>query len=110
MCLQNLSECFSKMKELSEKRGEVSSRVRFMLRDVIDLRHGKWIPRRNDSNPKTMEQIQKEAEKETLDQQLLLNSAPQASRAQDDRFQSNRRNSEYSGLIQNLFPRFLNKL
>ncbi|PNF16446.1 hypothetical protein B7P43_G10313 [Cryptotermes secundus] len=89
---QDLSECFNKMKEISAKKGEVSSRVRFMLRDVIDLRHGKWIPRRKDLNPKTMEQIQKEAEKETLDQQLLLNSAPQGSRAQDDRFQSNRRN------------------
>lgn len=95
---QNLSEYFSKMKEISEKRGEVSSRVRFMLRDVIDLRHSKWIPRRNDSNPKTMEQIQKEAEKETLDQQLLLNSAPLASRAQDDRVQSNRRNRGGGGM------------
>jgi translation initiation factor 4G len=95
MCLQNLSEYFNKMKEISERRGEVSSRVRFMLRDVIDLRQGKWVPRRNDSNPKTMEQIQKEAEKETLDQQLLLNSAPPAPRPQEDRVQSNRRNSEY---------------
>jgi translation initiation factor 4G len=81
------------MKDMSQKRGEISSRVRFMLRDVIDLRQGKWVPRRNDSNPKTMEQIQKEAEKETLDQQILLNSAPQAPRQQDDRA-SNRKNSE----------------
>jgi translation initiation factor 4G len=80
------------MKEISEKRGEVSSRVRFMLRDVIDLRQGNWVPRRNDSNPKTMDEIQKEAEKETLDQQLLLNFAPPAPRPQDDRLQSNRRN------------------
>jgi translation initiation factor 4G len=81
------------MKDMSQKRGEISSRVRFMLRDVIDLRQGKWVPRRNDSNPKTMEQIQKEAEKETLDQQIMLNSAPPAPRQQDDRG-SNRKNSE----------------
>jgi len=66
-----------------------------MLRDVIDLRQGKWIPRRNDTNPKTMDQIQKEAEKESLDQQLLLNSTPQTPRLQDDRASSNRKNSEY---------------
>jgi translation initiation factor 4G len=83
------------MKEISQKRGKISSRVRFMLRDVIDLRQGKWIPRRNDTNPKTMDQIQKEAEKESLDQQLLLNSTPQTPRLQDDRASSNRKNSEY---------------
>lgn len=95
--LQNLDEYFTKMKELSEMRGLVSSRVRFMLRDVIDLRKNMWIPRRNVSNPMTMEQIQKEVEKEkeTSDQQLLLSSAPPAPRLQDDRVQSNRRNSEY---------------
>jgi translation initiation factor 4G len=33
---------------------------------VIDLRRNKWIPRRQDSNPKTIDQIQKEAENEHL--------------------------------------------
>ncbi|KAJ9596731.1 hypothetical protein L9F63_012237 [Diploptera punctata] len=47
------------MREISQKRGEVSSRVRFMLQDVIELRQNKWVPRRDDSNPKTMDQIQK---------------------------------------------------
>jgi len=94
---QDLSEYFTKMKEISQKRGEISSRVRFMLRDVIDLRQGKWIPRRSDSNPKTMDQIQKEAEKETLDQQILLNSAPQAPRQQDDRA-SSRKNRGGGGM------------
>jgi translation initiation factor 4G len=87
------------MKELSLKKGEISSRVRFMLRDVIDLRHGLWIPRRNESNPKTIDQIQKEAEKESLDQQLLLNSAPQPPRLQDDRALLNRKNSKYWNII-----------
>ena len=98
MFLQDLSEYFTKMKEMSQKRGEISSRVRFMLRDVIDLRQGKWIPRRSDSNPKTMDQIQKEAEKETLYQQILPNSAPQAPRQQDDRA-STRKNSESFSLM-----------
>ena len=101
MRLQDLSEYFGKMREISQKRGEISSRVRFMLRDVIDLRQGKWIPRRSDSNPKTMDQIQKDAEKETLDQQILLNSTPQAPRQQDDRV-SSRKNSESCSLITKL--------
>lgn len=45
---------------------------RFMLQDVIDLRKSKWIPRRQDSNPKTIDQIKKEAENEHLNIQVLI--------------------------------------
>lgn len=58
-----------------QKDGKVSSRIRFMLQDVIDLRLSKWVPRRQDLNPKTIDQIQKEAEKEQLNIQIM-NSAP----------------------------------
>ena len=92
---QDLTACFHSMKDISQKRGKVSSRVRFMLQDVIDLRQNKWIPRRDDSVPKTMDQIQKEAEKEELTQQAILNSAPQTPRRQDDRTPSSRKNSKY---------------
>ncbi|PSN41963.1 hypothetical protein C0J52_06437, partial [Blattella germanica] len=88
---QDLSPYFDKMREVSLKRGEVSSRVRFMLQDVIDLRQNKWIPRRDDSNPKTMDQIQKDAEKEVLETQMILNSVPQTPRRQDDRAPLNRK-------------------
>lgn len=52
---------------------KVSSRVRFMLQDVIELRRSKWVPRRADAanNPKTMGQIQKEAEAEANNANLL---------------------------------------
>ncbi|XP_021940993.1 eukaryotic translation initiation factor 4 gamma 3-like isoform X2 [Zootermopsis nevadensis] len=56
---QDLSECFSKMKELSQKKGLLSSRIRFMLQD---LRKDNWVPRRTASTPKTMAQIQIEQE------------------------------------------------
>ncbi|XP_069700452.1 eukaryotic translation initiation factor 4 gamma 3-like isoform X2 [Periplaneta americana] len=88
---QDLSQYFSRMKDTSQKRGEVSSRVRFMLQDVIDLRQNNWVPRRDESNPKTMDQIQREAETERMDQQLLLNSAPPTPRRQDDRAPQNRK-------------------
>lgn len=42
-----------------------------MIQDVIDLRQSKWIPRRQDLNPKTMDQIQKEAENEHLAIQVI---------------------------------------
>nr|CAD7458633.1 unnamed protein product [Timema tahoe] len=82
---QSLAQYFDKMRELSMKRGEISSRVRFMLQDVLELRNCKWKPRRDDSAPKTIDQIQKEAEKETSDMLIALNSAQQTPRRQDDR-------------------------
>nr|CAD7592212.1 unnamed protein product [Timema genevievae] len=82
---RSLAQYFDKMRELSMKRGEISSRVRFMLQDVLELRNCKWKPRRDDSAPKTIDQIQKEAEKETSDMLIALNSAQQTPRRQDDR-------------------------
>ncbi|KAI5726572.1 hypothetical protein M8J76_005002 [Diaphorina citri] len=57
---------FTTMEELASKKNShaISSRVRFMLQDVIDLRKNKWIPRRNENKPKTIQQIQYEAESE----------------------------------------------
>ena len=44
------------------KKGQISSRVRFALQDVVDLRDNKWIPRqRQDSQVKTIDQIHREA-------------------------------------------------
>lgn len=57
---------FNTMEELASKRNShaLSSRVRFMLQDVIDLRRNKWVPRRNENRPKTIQQIAYEAETE----------------------------------------------
>ncbi|XP_018568899.1 eukaryotic translation initiation factor 4 gamma 1 isoform X2 [Anoplophora glabripennis] len=79
----NLSQIFNTMKNIVEKKdGKVSSRIRFMLQDVIDLRNSKWVPRRQDLNPKTIEQIQKEADNEQLNIQLM-NSVPMTPRKED---------------------------
>lgn len=62
----------SQMQDLvNMKKLKISSRVRFMLQDVIDLKKTKWVPRRTDLNPKTMGQIQKEAETEQMNIQLM---------------------------------------
>lgn len=44
-----------------------------MLQDVIDLRRRLWVPRRDENNPKTIDQITKEAERETLEMNIALN-------------------------------------
>ncbi|XP_023306426.2 eukaryotic translation initiation factor 4 gamma 3-like [Lucilia cuprina] len=44
---------------LKNENSKISSRIRFMLQDVIDLRKKRWQSTRNEA-PKTMEQIEKE--------------------------------------------------
>ena len=47
-----------------------------MLRDVVELRANKWIPRREDYNPKTIDQIHKEAQMEKIQEQRLAAQMP----------------------------------
>lgn len=79
----DLTLIFQTMKSLADKKdGKISSRIRFMLQDVIDLRQSKWISRRQDLNPKTIDQIQKEAEREQMNIQMM-NSVPVTPRKED---------------------------
>nr|KAF7435190.1 hypothetical protein H0235_003381 [Vespula pensylvanica] len=89
---EEMQEYFSKMQDIVGRRGhgKISSRIRFMLQDVIDLRANKWIPRRDDSNPKTIDQIQKEVESERLDTQLT--NTPLNTPRKDDRNADRKRN------------------
>ncbi len=57
------------MQEIIDER-QTSSRIRFKLKDVIDLRKDNWKPRREQAGPKTIDQIHKEVERETKQQQL----------------------------------------
>lgn len=70
---RDLTPHFQTMQNIADnkKHPKISSRVRFMLLDVIELRKSKWVSRRNDFNPKTMGQIQKEAEQEQYNKQIL---------------------------------------
>ncbi|CAH1183097.1 unnamed protein product [Phaedon cochleariae] len=84
----NLQPIFGPMRDIiTKKEHKVSSRIRFMLQDVLDLRHSKWVPRRQDFNPKTIDQITKEAADEHLNIQIM-NSGPMPQQMQQMQQQS----------------------
>ncbi|XP_062987929.1 eukaryotic translation initiation factor 4 gamma 1 isoform X1 [Elgaria multicarinata webbii] len=58
-----MDQYFNQMEKIIKEK-KTSSRIRFMLQDVIDLRRNTWVPRRGDQGPKTIDQIHKEAEME----------------------------------------------
>ncbi|KAG5559565.1 hypothetical protein RHGRI_009188 [Rhododendron griersonianum] len=53
---------FSRLKELSANP-QLAPRLRFMVRDVLDLRSNNWVPRREEVKAKTITEIHSEAEK-----------------------------------------------
>ncbi|XP_039967649.1 eukaryotic translation initiation factor 4 gamma 3 isoform X1 [Bactrocera tryoni] len=70
----SLEKTMNRMQAIASKTdkegAKVSSRVRFMLQDVIDLRRDKWQSKRNEA-PKTMGQVEKEMKTEQLSSQYL---------------------------------------
>nr|XP_015192555.1 PREDICTED: eukaryotic translation initiation factor 4 gamma 3 isoform X3 [Lepisosteus oculatus] len=63
-----MDQYFNQMEKIVKER-KTSSRIRFMLQDVIDLRLNIWVSRRADQGPKTIEQIHKEAKIEEQEEQ-----------------------------------------
>lgn len=58
-----MNQYFDRM-GLFSKKNELPSRIRFMLKDVIDLRNNKWRPRpfqREDNAPQTLSKLREEA-------------------------------------------------
>lgn len=53
---------FGRLKELSTNP-QLAPRMKFMVRDVIDLRASNWVPRREEIKAKTISEIHDEAEK-----------------------------------------------
>ncbi|GFS36063.1 MIF4G domain-containing protein [Actinidia rufa] len=53
---------FSRLKELSTNP-QLAPRLRFMVRNVLDLRANNWVPRREEIKAKTITEIHSEAEK-----------------------------------------------
>lgn len=57
--LQNLMEQYFSRMQVLAKNTELPSRIRFLLRDVIELRNDKWVPRKasNTEGPMPMNQV-----------------------------------------------------
>eukprot|EP00094_Tigriopus_californicus_P006294 TCALIF_06059-PB protein Name:"Similar to Eif4g3 Eukaryotic translation initiation factor 4 gamma 3 (Mus musculus)" AED:0.10 eAED:0.14 QI:762/0.68/0.76/0.88/0.87/0.88/17/1203/1801 len=54
---------------------QITSRVRFMLQDLLDLRQSKWKPRREAAGPKTIDEIHQDAEREKKLENLMSKNA-----------------------------------
>ncbi|XP_062858554.1 eukaryotic translation initiation factor 4 gamma 1-like [Trichomycterus rosablanca] len=66
-----LDQYFHQMEKIIREK-KTSSRIRFMLQDVLDLRQNNWVSRRVDQGPKTIDQVHKEAEMEQHVEQLQV--------------------------------------
>ncbi|XP_057713072.1 eukaryotic translation initiation factor 4 gamma 1a isoform X2 [Corythoichthys intestinalis] len=66
-----MDQYFNQMEKIIKER-KTSSRIRFMLQDVLDLKKCNWVPRRGDQGPKTIDQIHKDAEMEEHREQIKV--------------------------------------
>jgi len=55
-----IEQYFAKMKKISTDK-EYSSRIRFSVKDVLDLRNAKWVPRREELKQTTLAQVRADA-------------------------------------------------
>ena len=46
-----------------------------MMIDVVELRKNNWVPRREDNNPKTIDQIHKEAQEQEKKTTMMIQQA-----------------------------------
>ncbi|KAJ0175056.1 hypothetical protein K1T71_009197 [Dendrolimus kikuchii] len=76
-----LDNIFKRMEDIANRKSnKISNRVRFMIQDVIELRKRKWIVKNVvDSQPKMMNQIQKEAEQQQRHIELMNANIPGSS-------------------------------
>ncbi|CAL5069164.1 unnamed protein product [Urochloa decumbens] len=66
---------FDLIQKLSEN-SKLSSRIRFIMQDVIDLRKNKWRQRRKVEGPKKIDEVRRDAVKQKLGQSTRFDSSP----------------------------------
>jgi len=77
---EHMDVYFDIMQKMSTSQ-KLSSRVRFMLRDSIDLRKNKWQQRRKVEGPKKIEEVHRDAAQERHAQSSRLGRGPAVSSA-----------------------------
>ncbi|CAM9691739.1 unnamed protein product [Scytosiphon promiscuus] len=61
--VKTMKRLFKRVGKVADGR-QVSSRIRFMLRDLIELRKNHWVPRREEEKAKTMQELHNDIAKE----------------------------------------------
>ncbi|XP_062857043.1 eukaryotic translation initiation factor 4 gamma 1-like [Trichomycterus rosablanca] len=69
---KHLLDCYFNQLGTMIKDRRTSSRIRFMIQDVLDLRKNNWIPRKGDQGPKTIKEVHKDAKLEENTEQLKV--------------------------------------
>ena len=64
-----MDQYFQRIQAIVEMR-QTSSRIRFMLIDIMDLRKNNWVPRRDKISPKMSEQIHNKAKEEKVQKEI----------------------------------------
>ena len=64
-----MDQYFQRIQAIVEMR-QTSSRIRFMLIDIMDLRKNNWGPKRDKSSPKMSEQIHIKAKEEKVQKEI----------------------------------------
>lgn len=72
---QRMDQYFDRMEKIISQK-KMAPRVCFMLQDVLELRKSNWVPRREDNKPKTLNQINVQAQQEEVKQKMLLMQQP----------------------------------
>ena len=70
-----MDEYWTKIEQASKNK-ILASRLRFMIKDVLEQRKNNWVPRRKVSGPKTIGEIHLQAALDDMDQELALNQPP----------------------------------
>lgn len=100
---------WNQLREFAEGKDKkkLSSRVRFMIMDLLDLRKNKWVPRRTESKPKAISQIHKEEERAFQNSQEEQRAAILAASARGSMSKNN--SSGGGGIINVSGPRSSNQ-
>lgn len=61
---QAIAQYYATIKTLAQDAARLSTRVRFMLQDLLDLRKNKWVARRKETKAMTIAEVHAEAKRE----------------------------------------------
>lgn len=98
---QALDKYFAQLGEMLHPSHKIikSSRIKFEIQNLQDLRNSSWQARRQDLTPKTMDQIQMEVEREQqmINYQSRQNAKDDRNRGNQGGYNTNRRQTDSDG-------------